>query len=118
MRWSSRLRKRGEEPVVVSWLTMQLPSVQTLCASSQALCVIAFPIARVFVSNKQYRIFVPNRPTLLQYNVVQMEGFSPDEGGLWLALRIAKVQDQREVAVVDGNAGDINDARDALLGQS
>lgn len=39
----------------------------------------------------------------------------PDERGLGLALRVAKVEDQRQVAVVDGDAGDIDDARDALL---
>jgi hypothetical protein len=39
----------------------------------------------------------------------------PDERGLGLALRVAKVEDQRQVAVVDGDAGDVDDARDALL---
>jgi hypothetical protein len=39
----------------------------------------------------------------------------PDEGGLRLALGVAQVQDQGQVAVVDGDAGDIDDARDALL---
>lgn len=39
----------------------------------------------------------------------------PDEGGLRLALGVAKVQNQRQVTVVDGDARDIDDARDALL---
>lgn len=39
----------------------------------------------------------------------------PDEGGLGLALGVAKVEDQRQVAVVDGDAGDVDDARNALL---
>jgi hypothetical protein len=39
----------------------------------------------------------------------------PDEGGLGLALGVANVEDQGQVAVVDGDAGDIDDARDALL---
>jgi hypothetical protein len=39
----------------------------------------------------------------------------PDEGGLGLALGVADVEDQGQVAVVDGDAGDIDDARDALL---
>ena len=39
----------------------------------------------------------------------------PDEGGLRLALRVTQVEDQGQVAVVDGDAGDIDDARDALL---
>ena len=42
-------------------------------------------------------------------------GVSPDEGGLGLALGVAKVQDQGQVSVVDGDAGDIDDARNALL---
>lgn len=41
----------------------------------------------------------------------------PDERGLGLALGVAKVEDQREVAVVDGDAGDVDDAGDALLGE-
>ena len=44
----------------------------------------------------------------------RLEGL-PDEGGLGLALRVAKVEDQGQVAVVNGDAGDIDDARDALL---
>jgi hypothetical protein len=44
-----------------------------------------------------------------------MSGAVPDERGLGLALRVAKVEDQRQVAVVDGDAGDVDDARDALL---
>lgn len=40
----------------------------------------------------------------------------PDERGLGLALGVAQVEDQREVAVVDGDARDIDDAGDALLG--
>ena len=42
-------------------------------------------------------------------------GVVPDEGGLRLALGVAKVEDQGQVAVVDGDTGDIDDARDALL---
>jgi hypothetical protein len=42
-------------------------------------------------------------------------GVSPNEGGLGLALGVAKVQDQGQVPVVDGDAGDIDDARNALL---
>ncbi|KAF1942045.1 RNA-binding domain-containing protein [Clathrospora elynae] len=40
---------------------------------------------------------------------------SPDERRLGLNARVTEIQDQREIAVVDGNAGDIDDARDALL---
>jgi hypothetical protein len=39
----------------------------------------------------------------------------PDERGLGLALGVANVEDQGQVAVVNGDAGDIDDARDALL---
>ena len=39
----------------------------------------------------------------------------PDEGGFRLALRVAKIEDQRQIAVVDSDTGDIDDARDALL---
>ena len=39
----------------------------------------------------------------------------PDERWLGLAARVPKVQNQGEIAVVNGNAGDINDAPDALL---
>jgi hypothetical protein len=42
-------------------------------------------------------------------------GISPDERGLRLALGVAKVQDQGQVSIVDGDAGDIDDARNALL---
>lgn len=42
-------------------------------------------------------------------------GGVPDERGLGLALRVAKVDDQGQVAVVDSNARDIDDARNALL---
>lgn len=41
--------------------------------------------------------------------------YSPDEGRLWLATRVSKVQNQGEIAIVDGNTGDIDDAGDALL---
>lgn len=44
-----------------------------------------------------------------------MCGCVPDERGLGLALGVAKVEDQGQVAVVDGDAGDVDDARDALL---
>ena len=40
---------------------------------------------------------------------------SPDESRLWLAAGVSEVQNQRKIAVVDGHAGDIDDARDALL---
>jgi hypothetical protein len=40
---------------------------------------------------------------------------SPNKGRLRLAAGISKIQDQREVAIVNGNAGDIDDAGDALL---
>lgn len=40
---------------------------------------------------------------------------SPDERGLGLAVGVAKIQDQWEVSVVNSNAGDVDDARDALL---
>jgi hypothetical protein len=40
---------------------------------------------------------------------------SPNEGWLWLAAGVSEVQDQGEVAVVDGHARDIDDASDALL---
>lgn len=40
---------------------------------------------------------------------------SPDERRLWLAAGISEVQDQGEVAVVNGHARDIDDASDALL---
>lgn len=40
---------------------------------------------------------------------------SPDERRLGLASGVAEVQNQRKVAVVDSDTGDINDARDALL---
>jgi hypothetical protein len=40
---------------------------------------------------------------------------SPNERWLGLAAGVSKIQNQGEIAVVDGNAGDINDARDALL---
>ena len=40
---------------------------------------------------------------------------SPDERGLRLAARVSEVEDQGEVAVVDGDAGDVDDAGDALL---
>lgn len=40
---------------------------------------------------------------------------SPDERGLWLAAGVSEVQNQRQVAVVDSDTGDIDDARDALL---
>lgn len=39
----------------------------------------------------------------------------PDEGGFGLALGVAKVKDQGQIAVVDSDTGDIDDARDALL---
>lgn len=39
----------------------------------------------------------------------------PDEGGLWLALRVTKVKDQGQVAIVDSDTGNIDDTRDALL---
>ena len=41
--------------------------------------------------------------------------YSPDERRLRLASGVSEVQDQRQVAVVDSDAGDIDDARDALL---
>jgi hypothetical protein len=40
---------------------------------------------------------------------------SPNEGRLRLAAGVSKIQDQWEVAIVNGNAGDIDDAGDALL---
>lgn len=40
---------------------------------------------------------------------------SPDERWLWFAAGVSEVQNKREVAVVNGHAGDINDASDALL---
>jgi hypothetical protein len=40
---------------------------------------------------------------------------SPNEGRLRLAVGVAKIQNQWEVAIVDGNTGDIDDAGDALL---
>lgn len=43
-------------------------------------------------------------------------GVSPDERGLGLALGVAEIEDQREVAIVYRDAGDIYDATDALLG--
>lgn len=46
---------------------------------------------------------------------VGVSGGVPDERGLGLALRVAKVEDQGQVAVVDSDAGDIDDARNALL---
>jgi hypothetical protein len=40
---------------------------------------------------------------------------SPNEGRFRLAVGVPKVQNQREIAIVNGNAGDIDDAGDALL---
>ena len=40
---------------------------------------------------------------------------SPDEGRLRLAAGVSEVQNQREISVVNGDTGDIDDARDALL---
>lgn len=40
---------------------------------------------------------------------------SPDERWLGLASRVTEIQNQREVAVVNSDAGDIDDARNALL---
>jgi hypothetical protein len=40
---------------------------------------------------------------------------SPNEGGLRLAVGVTKIQNQREVAIVNGDTGDIDDAGDALL---
>ena len=40
---------------------------------------------------------------------------SPDERRLRLALGVTKIEDQRKVTVMDGDAGDINDTRNALL---
>lgn len=42
-------------------------------------------------------------------------GHSPDERRPRLAARVAEIEDQREVAVVDRDAGDIDDAGNALL---
>ncbi len=39
----------------------------------------------------------------------------PDEGRLWLALGVAQVQNQGQIAVVDGDTRDVDDARNALL---
>jgi hypothetical protein len=44
-----------------------------------------------------------------------MRANSPNEGRLRLAVGVAKIQNQWEVAIVDGNTGDIDDAGDALL---
>lgn len=41
---------------------------------------------------------------------------SPNEGRLGLAARVSEIQDEREIAVVDGDPGDVDDASDALLG--
>jgi hypothetical protein len=40
---------------------------------------------------------------------------SPNERRLWLAPGVSEVQNQRQISIVNGDAGDINDARDALL---
>jgi hypothetical protein len=40
---------------------------------------------------------------------------SPNEGGLRLAVGVTKIQNQWEVAIVNGDTGDIDDAGDALL---
>jgi len=45
----------------------------------------------------------------------QWECDSPDEGRLWLAAGVSEVQNQREISVMNGDTGDIDDARDALL---
>jgi len=43
------------------------------------------------------------------------EAGSPDERRLGLAVCISEIEDQWEVAVVDGDARDVDDAGDALL---
>lgn len=40
---------------------------------------------------------------------------SPDERWLWLAADISEIQDQRKISIMNGNPGNIDDARDALL---
>ena len=42
-------------------------------------------------------------------------GSVPDEAGPRVAASVAEVDDQGEVAVVDGDLGETNDASDALL---
>ena len=39
----------------------------------------------------------------------------PDQRGSRVTPRVAQVYDERQVAVVDGDAGEVDDARDALL---
>lgn len=43
-------------------------------------------------------------------------GEESDERWLGLALRVSKIDNERQVAVVDSDAGDIDDAGNALLG--
>lgn len=40
---------------------------------------------------------------------------SPNQRRLGLTLRVPEVQNERKISVVDGDAGDIDDAGDALL---
>lgn len=41
---------------------------------------------------------------------------SPDKGRLGLAARVSEVEDQWQIAIVYRDAGDVDDARNALLG--
>ena len=42
-------------------------------------------------------------------------GCSPDQRGSRVAPGVAKVEDQRQVAVLDGDAAEVDDTGDALL---